>query len=171
MRERETSHLFIKSDDNFDVLSDNCQVIKTDFRAFRPFDEKGFWCLLPFFEALVTEKLGFSLRHARRMYECMITAKYMRVHPYTHTITHVYARVGIYRYVRLDARVCKYTQLHTHVRVSPCTNAPRIHMCTRAYIRVGTYTHAAYSMHIRMHKGTSQLLHSRHTHVHTRTYE
>ena len=40
-----------------------------------------FWCSH-------IEKLGFSLRHTRRMYECMITTVYMCVHP-TRTPSHI----------------------------------------------------------------------------------
>ena len=85
--------------------------ISTKRRTFDPSD---------FFEVLVTKKLGFNLRHARRMYACMITTIcYMQVHHDTHTITHDYACVSMY--------------------VGPYTHAPRIYTIRRACLdaRVG----------------------------------
>ena len=44
-------------------------MTKEEFRAVRPFDDLRAFCV---FSDVLVEKIGFSLRHARRIKICMI---------------------------------------------------------------------------------------------------
>ena len=81
--------------------------------------------------------MGFSLRHARSMYVCMLATIYIRVHPYTHTIKHVCARMNI----RVAPTHTCHGDIHTYTprcMSGPCTHAPRthtfVHACTYEYV-------------------------------------